>query len=72
MTVQMDDTFAAGLRAALVEHVQASATGRRRRWRVTPTAGVAVLVTGGGVAAPRRPVCCHCPAATSRPRWPRR
>jgi hypothetical protein len=51
MTVKMDDRFAAGLRAALVEHVQASPTRRRRRWRVTLTAGVVVLVTGGGVAA---------------------
>ncbi|MGH8889021.1 MAG: peptidase M56 family protein, partial [Acidothermaceae bacterium] len=49
--VKIDDRFAAGLRAALVEHVRASPTPRRRRWRITISVGVAVLVTGGGVAA---------------------
>jgi len=51
MTVRMDEAFAAGLRAALVEHVETTPARRRRtRWQVTLGVGVGVLLVGGGVA----------------------
>lgn len=54
MTVRMDETFAAGLRAALVSEVQAAtrASRRRRARRVAAgLGGLAVIAAGTAVAA---------------------
>ncbi|MEV6929959.1 hypothetical protein AB0M46_36500 [Dactylosporangium sp. NPDC051485] len=52
MTVQMNDCYASALRAALIEHVEATSARRRRTGlRVVAGVGAAVLVLGGGVAA---------------------
>lgn len=49
---QMDETYAVALRAALVEHVRATArTAPRRRLRSAATAVIGLAVAGGGVAA---------------------
>ena len=51
MTVKMDDQFAAHLRAALVEHVEATPVRERRTRRHTALgAGIGILILGGGVA----------------------
>lgn len=52
MTAQLDDTFAAGLRAALVEHVNTAnqATSHHKRLRVGLIAAVGLTAVGGGVA----------------------
>ena len=52
MTVRMDEAFAAGLRSALVDHVETTSARRRRRtrWHVTFGVGLGVLLVGGGVA----------------------
>ena len=53
MSVHMDETFAAALRAALVEHVETSrspARVRRVRWRGGIAAITALIIAGGGVA----------------------
>ncbi|WP_432981946.1 hypothetical protein [Dactylosporangium sp. CA-233914] len=51
MTVQMNDSYASALRAALIEHVEATSARRRRTGlRVVAGAGAGVLVLGGGVA----------------------
>ncbi|MCU1678047.1 MAG: hypothetical protein JWM93_2805 [Frankiales bacterium] len=51
MTVKMDEKFASGLRAALVEHVEATSALRRRTpWHVSLGAGIGVLLVGGGIA----------------------
>lgn len=53
MSMQMDETFAAALRDALVDHVTAGRRPRRatlRRWR-WPTLGVVVLAAAGGGTA---------------------
>ncbi|MCL2423592.1 MAG: hypothetical protein FWD11_06830, partial [Micrococcales bacterium] len=52
MTSTMDETFAQGLRVALVERVQATKPRRSARWRwlVGSAAAGAVLAVGGGIA----------------------
>jgi hypothetical protein len=51
MTVQMDDQFAVHLRAALVEHVEATPARERRTRRHTALgAGIGILILGGGAA----------------------
>jgi len=53
MSLHMDETFAAALRAALVDHVEttpASTSARRRRWRFTGIAFAALVAGTGGVA----------------------
>jgi hypothetical protein len=53
MNAQMDERFAAALRSALVEHVEAAqkrSRFRRGRWRFTLAGVVAVAVGGSGVA----------------------
>lgn len=49
--VQMDETYAVALRAALVEHVSATRSGATRRLRIAATAVVGLAVAGSGVAA---------------------
>lgn len=52
MTVKMDEAFASNLRAALVEHVEATPARRRRaRRNVTVGAVLGVLLIGGGGVA---------------------